>query len=250
MSSSQKQAIITLIEKKGKDRNYLENWRPKSLISVDAKIASRVILARTIKVLPEIIHANLSGYVKGRFIGEAARSILDVMDFTKKENIPGILLFIDSEKAFDSVDWNFMLKCLDVFGFGPNLIGWVETFYRNISSCVLNNGTCTPYFELQRGVRQGDPLLPYLFIIEAEILAIAIRSRPNIQGLKIGQDEFKLVQYADDLTMFVPDLECAQRDFCLLDQFESCSGLKVNNSKTEARGLVRLDKTQRTHLLV
>ena len=81
-----------------------------------------------------------------------------------------------------------------MFGFGPNLIGWVETFYRKISSCALNNGTCTPYqFELQRGVRQGDPLSPYLFIIAAEILAIAILSKPNIQGLKIGQEEFKLV---------------------------------------------------------
>ena len=94
---------------------------------MDAKIASRVIAARIIKVLPEIIHANQSGYVKGRFIAEAARSILDVMDFTKRENIPGILLFSYFEKAFDSVDWNFMLNCLDVFGFGPNLIGWVET---------------------------------------------------------------------------------------------------------------------------
>ena len=177
---------------------------------------------------------NQSGYVKGRFIGEAARSILDVMDFTKKENIPGILLFIGFEKAFDSVDWNCMLKCLNVFGFGPNLVRWLETFYRNISSYVLNNGTCTSYFELQRGVRQGDPLSPHLFIIAAEILAIAIRSKPNIQGLKIGQDEFKLVQYADDLTMFVSDLECAQRVFRLLDQFESRSGLKVNYSKTEA----------------
>ena len=136
MSSSQKQVIITLIEKKGKDRNYLENWRPISLINVDAKIASKVIAARIIKVLPEILHANQSGYVRGRFIGEAVRSILDVMDFTK--NITGILLFIDFEKAFDRIDWNFMLKCLDVFGFGPNLIGRVETFYRNIASCVLN----------------------------------------------------------------------------------------------------------------
>ena len=79
---------------------------------MDTKTASKVIAARIIKVLPEIIHAKQSGYVKGRFIGEAARSILDVMDFTKKENIPGILLFIDFEKAFDSVDWHFMLKCL------------------------------------------------------------------------------------------------------------------------------------------
>ena len=53
------------------------------------------------------------GYVKGRFIGEAARSIIDVMDYTKKENVPGLLLFIDFEKAFDSIDWEFMLKCSD-----------------------------------------------------------------------------------------------------------------------------------------
>ena len=82
MSSSQKQAVITLIEMKGKDRNYLENWSPISLINVDAKIASKIIAARIVKVLPEIIHANQLGYVKGRFIGE---SILDVMDYTKRE---------------------------------------------------------------------------------------------------------------------------------------------------------------------
>ena len=72
MSTSQKQAVITLIEKKGKDRNYLENWRPISLINVDAKIASKIIATRIVKVLSEIIHPNQLGYVKGRFIGEAA----------------------------------------------------------------------------------------------------------------------------------------------------------------------------------
>ena len=132
MSSSQKQAVITLIVKKGKDRNLLENWRPISLINVDAKIASKIIATRIVKVLPEIIHTNQLGYVKGRFIGEAARSTLDVMDYTKKENIPGILLFIDFEKTFDSLNWNFLLKCLDVYGFGPSLIRWVETVYANI----------------------------------------------------------------------------------------------------------------------
>ena len=63
MSHSQKQAVITLIEKKGKDRNYLENWRPISLINVDPKIASKVIATRVIKVLPEIIHCNQTGYM-------------------------------------------------------------------------------------------------------------------------------------------------------------------------------------------
>ena len=139
------------------------------------------------------------------------------MHYTKKQNIPGILLFIDFEKAFDSINWNFMLKCLNAFGFGPGLIRWIETFSSNISSCVLNNGLCTPYFEVQRGVRQGDPLSPYLFIIAAEMIAIAIQSNADIQGLYIGKEEFKLVQYADDLTVFVPNTECAQLVFRLLD---------------------------------
>ena len=84
MSSSQKQAIITLLEKKGKDRNYLENWRPISLTNVDAKIASKVIAARIIPALPTIINSTQTGYVKGQFTGEAARSIIDVMDYTKR----------------------------------------------------------------------------------------------------------------------------------------------------------------------
>ena len=73
MSSSQKQAVITIIDKKGKDRSYLENWRPISLINVVAKIASKIIATRMVKGLREIIHANQLGYVKGKCIGEAAR---------------------------------------------------------------------------------------------------------------------------------------------------------------------------------
>ena len=101
---------------------------------------------------------------------------MDVMDYTKEQNIPGILLFIDFEKAFASIDWEFMVKCLDVFGFGPSLKDWIETFCKNISSCVITNGMCTSQFEIQRGVRQGDPMSPYLFIIVAEVLATAIRT--------------------------------------------------------------------------
>ena len=158
MSPSQRQAIITLIEKQGKDRTYLENWRPISLTNVDAKIASKAIATRIDNVLPEIIHSNQTGYVPGRYIGEAARSILDMMDYTKFYDIPGMLLFIDFEKAFDFLEWSYMFKCLEVFGFGPSLIRWVETFYNKISSCIINNGTLSANFEINRGVRQGDPL--------------------------------------------------------------------------------------------
>lgn len=95
MSPSQRQAVITLTEKQDKDRTFLENWRPISLTNADAKIASKVIATRIVKVLPEIIHSNQTGYVSGRYIGEAARSKLDIIDYTKTYDIPGLLLFID-----------------------------------------------------------------------------------------------------------------------------------------------------------
>ena len=90
MSSSQKQAIITLIKKKGKDRSFLENWRLISLVNVDTKIMTKAIASRIKNVLHDIIHPNQTGYVKDCFIGETIQSIYDVMDFTAKEKIPGL----------------------------------------------------------------------------------------------------------------------------------------------------------------
>ena len=90
------------------------------------------------------------------------------------------------------MDWDFMVA-----------LRWVETFYKNISSLVINNGICKSYFEVQRGVRQGDPLSPYLSIIAEERLADSIRIRTDIQEIKIGLEEFKSVQYADDLILFM-----------------------------------------------
>ena len=133
MSPSQRQAVITLIEKQNKDGTYLENWRPISLTNVDAKIASKVSDPYCQSFTRrEIIYSNQTGYVSGRYVGEAARSILDIMDYTKTYDIPGLPLFIDFEKAFDSLEWNFMFKCLEVFGFGSSLTRWIETFYSNI----------------------------------------------------------------------------------------------------------------------
>ena len=236
MSPSQRQVVTTLIEKKDQDRCDLQNCRPISLLNVDTKIASKVIAERMKSLLPKLTHYDQSGYIPGRNISENIHSILDIMDYTKIKNLPGISLFIDFEKAFDSLECTFLEKYLNQFGFGPDFIRWVNIFYKDIQSCIINNGLCSQYFNIQRGVRQGDPLSPYLFVTVVEILAIAIRSQDDIKGIKLNNLETKLLKFADDTSVVLSDLDSEQALFVLLDCFEKVSGLKLNVAKKNQCG--------------
>ena len=203
----------------------------------DYKIATKAIAARIAKVLPNLIHGDQTGYIKGRFIGQNVRLIADIVECMDSLDIPGVALFLDFKKAFDSLEWNFILKALETFGFGPPLIQWVKTFYNNIQSCVIYNGCATPFFELQRGVRQGCPLSGILFVIAVETLANSIRDNQSIMGIAIKGKEYKLSQYADDTSCFARDIDSVVKLFEKLEAFKSCSGLEPNRSQTEAMWL-------------
>ena len=97
-----------------------------------------------------------------------------------------MLLFVDFEKALDTIDWSFVQQTLLCFGLGPSFMNWVNTFYCEIQSCVMFNGWWSFFFELGRGIRQGCPLSPYLFILRAEILAAAVRKDTGIKGISLG----------------------------------------------------------------
>ena len=170
--------------KKRKNKLYLENWRPISLLNIDYKIITKTIASRISNVLPFLIHDDQTGYVKARYIGQNIRLIQDIMKITSVENIPGMAIFIDFKKAFDSVDWEFLAKVLETFSFGPQIRNWIRTFYTDITSCVINNGHASEFFSLQRGVRQGCPLSGILFALCAEILANAVKNN-NIRGIQI-----------------------------------------------------------------
>ena len=104
----------------------------------------------------------------------------------------------------------FLFRSLESFGFGVSFIKWVKTFYSNITSCVANNGFFTPTFRVKRGVRQGDPLAPSLFIMVLELLSISIRNNVQIKGILVDGNEIKLVTFADDMTSFVRDKQSRQ----------------------------------------
>ena len=237
LSTSQRQAIIKLLEKRDKDKRYISNWRPISLLNVDTKIIAKCFAKRLVPVLPTLISSDQTAYVKGRFIGESTRLISDILDICDSENISGFLLTADLEKAFDSIDHTFLISCLEKYGFGPNFINWVKILLNQNESCVINGGTTTNYFQLSRGARQGDPIAAYFFILVLEIFFIMIRSNNNIKQLQLFGFNFLLSAYADDTTFFVADLNsiiCINNTFNIFSQF---SGLKLNQSKCELCGI-------------
>ena len=141
---------------------------------------------------------------------------------------------IEVEKAFDSLDWQYLFEALKSFNFGPTFIQWIQIFFRDITSCNINNNVTSDYFHLSGGVRQGDPLSPLLFVLAVETLAINICSNHDIHGLFFAKKEIKVLSYADDTTAVLATIDDAKILINLLNEFEKVSGLKINEEKIEA----------------
>ena len=121
---------------------------------------------------------------------------------------------------------------MENLGFGPSFIQWIKLFYRDIESCVLNNGWDSNFFKLQKGVTQGYPLSPYLFLLSAEILEKAVRQNNTIKGISVNNEEIKLSLNANDNTFILDGTEDSMAaTFHLLERFSSASGLTINYKK-------------------
>ena len=115
---------------KSNDRTNLSDYRPISLTNTDYKILAFILSLRLQKVLYKIINTDQTGYIKKRYIGTNIRLIDDIIDYTEKFNKPGVLLFLDFRKAFDSLEWDFLHKVLEKFGFGESFRKWVNIIYK------------------------------------------------------------------------------------------------------------------------
>ena len=154
------------------------------------------------------------------------------MNYTDINNIPGLLVLIDFEKAFDSLAWSFIYKVLDLFNFGQVIKTWIKIFYFNISSSVIQNGFVSN-FSVKRDCRQGDPISPYIFILCAEILSVLIKKCKDIKGISINGREFKISQFADDTSLILNgSQESLFNALKILDKFANISGLNINSTKT------------------
>ena len=246
LSTSQKQAVIKMLEKKDKDKRFIKNWRPISLLNTDMKIISKVLSTRIKGVLPYLISSNQTAYVKNRFISESGRVISDILELTKTLALEGFLVTIDIEKAFDSVNHCFLLQILRKFGFGIDFVGWIKTILKNQEPGIINGGKTTKYFKLERGTRQGDPISAYLFILVIEIFFIFVKNNPKVKSLNFFKHEFLYTVYADDTTFFLKDRNSIIELMNELNTFSNFSGLKPNKTKCEIAGIGVLNGVQVT----
>ena len=128
---------------------------------------------------------------------------MDILQVTDFLNLRGLVVIVDIQKAFHSVNHLFLITTLKKFDPGETFIKWIQTLLRNQECCIINDGTTTKYFKLQKDTRQGDPTSAYLFVLVLEIAFTFIKENKNIKnikGINIFDNIFLYSGYADDTT--------------------------------------------------
>ena len=237
LCTTQKQGVMCLVFK-GKDlnREYISNWRPISLTNFDYKLIAKVLSMKLNSCLSKCIGPDQYAFMKGRRISDMLRQIDDITEFGKYKKTGSIILSLDYAKAFDTLSIDSISKALIHFGFGENFIKWINILLYDRKSCVRNGGHLSEFFNMQRGVRQGCPISPLLFILTVEILAKSIRNDNNIKGIHIPGSNYtvKILSYADDTTLFLNDQIDFREILSKIKLFSESTGLELNKNKSNA----------------
>ena len=237
-SQSQQISIITLLEKKDKDKSKIENLRPISLSNCDIKICTKAMAIRTNKILHKLIQETQTGYVSGRQVNDNSRLLEEIIQSLHKENGQIFLVTLDAQKAFDSVDHEYLLTCLRAYNFPEEYVQQVKTIYSNLKARVLVNGFLTECFDIERSVKQGDALSCALFILAIEPLLRQLQRNENIQPITLNPGDDSEVNvnnfgYADDITGLCKNKRGIQEIITTYEKFTKISGITLNVPKTE-----------------
>ncbi|RVW83364.1 LINE-1 reverse transcriptase-like [Vitis vinifera] len=220
----------------------LKDFRPISLVGSLYKLLAKVLANRIKKVMGKVISESQNAFVEGRQILDAVLIANEAVDSRLKDNVGGVLCKLDIEKAYDRVSWSFLLAVLKEMGFGERWIKWIDWCISTVKFSVLVNGSPSGFFQSTRGLRQGDPLSPYLFVIAMEVFSSMMRraiSGGYLAGWKVsgGRGEGMHIShllFADDTLVFCEDSPDEMTYLSwLLMWFEACSGLRINLEKSE-----------------
>jgi hypothetical protein len=233
-------SIIRIIHKKD-ETNLLSNYRPVSLMQTDYKLYAKILANRLASFTRRIIHVDQQGFIPKNNIAHNAIRMQTLMDLTEIRKARAFFLSIDLEKAFDRVDHGYMMKILEAKGFPPDFLERIRWLYQHNTGTVIVNDQQTTEFIIRSGVRQGDPLSSFLFIITSEAFAEAIRRHPDYQGIRAGQTEHRIGTVADD-TIFIGTTQRTLDNIkTLLVKYERASAASINDSKSK---LLDIDYSQ------
>jgi hypothetical protein len=233
--------FVTLIPKKAGAKE-VKDFRPISLLGSLYKILAKVLANRLRVVLGNLITPTQNAFIKGRQILDSVLIASECIDSILIENRPRILCKLDLEKAYDHVNWNFLLYMLERLGFPERWRSWMLYCISTVRLSILVNGTPSGFFDTSRGIRQGDPLSPLLFVVVMEAFSKLMQKAEEenfIRGFEIrgrNQEPIQITHlcYADDTILFCePILDQVGYVKCTLLCFEAASRLKVNLSKSE-----------------
>ena len=209
------------------------------MLNADYKLIAKLFARRLCNVTDKLINPNQFAFIKGRNISTMLRELYDLIENEKHANSNTILLSIDYSKAFDTVSTKAIISALELYGFGEYFLKWIKILLTNRTSCVRNGGYISQEFNMERGVRQGCPISPVLFILTSELFAASVRADSNIKGIRLpnSQKFLKILQYADDITLLIRDLIDFREVLSRIKLFSKFSGLELNVKKTYAMKL-------------
>jgi hypothetical protein len=232
---------IALIPK-GDVQTSMKDWRPIALCNVIYKLVAKVLANRLKKVLNKCISDNQSAFVPGRSILDNALVAIEIVHFMKsktKGRVGDVALKLDISKAYDRIGWEYLRGVMEKMGFAPQWISWIMLCVESVDYSIIVNGNSVGPIIPGRGLRQGDPLSPYLFIICAEGLSALIRqaeARGDIHGVKICKNApiISHLLFADDCFLFFrANHNEAVVMKNILTTYEAASGQTINFQKSE-----------------
>lgn len=231
------------------------DFRPISCLNTIYKVISKLLASRLLPLLTQVISSAQSAFLPGRLLGENVLLATDLVNgYNRQSSEPKAMLKVDLRKAFDSVRWDFVLAALTALGIPQQFVNWISECISTASFTIAFNGTTGGNFKSSKGLRQGDPLSPYLFVLAMEVFSSLLQSRfdsgyihyhPRASDLKLSH-----LMFADDVMIFFDGGSSSLHGVSeALEDFASWSGLKINPQKSQlfCAGVNEMEATAMSH---